>query len=435
MGVSCRPCTESARSIYLRLMAHSAWAVPVLGCVAVLYLLSLYLELILPIAIVVVGCTAIGICLLVLLWVLLVIIFGWAFAIAILAVLFFVALLGWRYRDLKEALWCNFRILFGLAQVLSLLHNSLAVEFPDPFGTVAAASGVLSIDASRLLVVLELECIPEFGFYHRWLAVVLGLPGLALVIVLLQLGYDKSLFRHSDRYLSAFGRLCTRMVYCQQYDGGAVDSVEMLHIGEASSREDSVRRTDLSSRHSAEIHAGAASTSTEIAPARLPRTEQVSRLHQMGFTRDMADHYLSLVDGDEPSALKLLLAARASQNWKRMTVNIVFVLFAPTSAAIVKLFQCRQLGPDLSVLAEDNTVPCCDEGYRMAWWLATLLFVLVPFGVPSSIVVWMIKNYRDNHKNLAHHQGQQENHPQPQQRRRQQQQQQQQVQSRQQQQY
>ena len=59
-------------------------------------------------------------------------------------------------------------------QVLSLLHTSLGVDFPDPFGTMAAATGFISIDTSRLLVILELDCIPEFGFYSRWLAVVIG---------------------------------------------------------------------------------------------------------------------------------------------------------------------------------------------------------------------------------------------------------------------
>ena len=61
------------------------------------------------------------------------------------------------------------RILVGLGQILSLLHSSLDVAFPDPFGTVAAAAGLISVDSSRLLVILELECLPEFGFYERWL--------------------------------------------------------------------------------------------------------------------------------------------------------------------------------------------------------------------------------------------------------------------------
>ena len=68
--------------------------------------------------------------------------------------------------------------------------------------------------------------------------------------------------------------------------------------------------------------------------------DKVARLNRMGFTRDMADYCLSQVEGEDlDSALTLLIAARASQNYKSLLVNFVFVLFAPTSAAIVRLFQ------------------------------------------------------------------------------------------------
>ena len=71
------------------------------------------------------------------------------------------------------------------------------------------------------------------------------------------------------------------------------------------------------------------------------------------------------------------------------------------------MFQCRQLGERVAVLAEDNTIMCCDDSYRAAWWLALLLFALVPVGVPGAIVVWMITNYRTNQSTHAQQQQQQ----------------------------
>ena len=69
-------------------------------------------------------------------------------------------------------------------------------------------------------------------------------------------------------------------------------------------------------------------------------------------------------------AIDRLVSERASANWKSSTVTWIFLLYAPTSAAIVKMFQCRRLGEQLSVLTADNTITCCDDTYLQYWLIA-----------------------------------------------------------------
>ena len=94
----------------------SSWGKPTSLATLTIYLLALYFDWAAPLTVVVLLCTAIGLSSVVLLIVLTTMLFGWVFTTCVILTTVALATIAWWQRDLKDAFWCNMRILVGLGQ-------------------------------------------------------------------------------------------------------------------------------------------------------------------------------------------------------------------------------------------------------------------------------------------------------------------------------
>ena len=128
--------------------------------------------------------------------------------------------------------------------------------------------------------------------------VVLGLPGFAICTVLLQLGYDKSLFRHWDKYATACSSGFTHLLsLCCDGRAPHEGNREMLKVGATPSPTKPVEPVD-SAEYSRDSHDITTSLSP-VGPRLLlgsytaPTTsDHIEHLNRMGFSRESADQAL-----------------------------------------------------------------------------------------------------------------------------------------------
>jgi hypothetical protein len=378
-GLNCRRCDGTVQGLYRQYSGINTYLVRTLSTIWVVYLIALHKRYT-KVVCIVVACSALVGCVIVLSLVsLLITLFGWTLPMVAFGMAAFVAIALKRHRDDEgvQSLRCNIRILIGLMQVMSLLYTALDVTFPRPYSKGTQYVGFLSANSEQLLTILELQCIEQIDFYARWTLQVIGLPVCAFVITLLRLGYD----REVSQYTAKCGRHCSR-VCCpfrsmENMFGNFIEYADVDEIPEVSRASDGSPSATSQAREKDDL------------------CEHLNKLEQRGFPRDKAKGALDC-EGSFEKAARYLADSRAASNWKKLTAFWVFILYAPTSATIVKMFQCRSLGDTFAVVEADNQIQCSGTKYDQFWWLAFVLSILIPLGVPVVIIWWMWSNWVKN---------------------------------------
>jgi hypothetical protein len=228
-------------------------------------------------------------------------------------------------------------------------------------------------------------------------------PLIAATFTLLCFGYNKSMAHYATPWLySARQGLDRAMQYALCNNQSVQLQQHWMDFNTLDRDPDGLyRNTDSSQQTSINSSTGQISNIP-----RYSHNDTKNKLYRMGF-RDAEDALEEVGTNDEQlnaagkenrfkQAFDILRNKRAATRWKQLTSLWIFILYAPTSSAIVKIFQCRQLGATLSVLVEDSQIHCCDNQYQRYRILAWILVILVPLGVPAIIVYWMWKNLRKN---------------------------------------
>eukprot|EP01047_Picozoa_sp_COSAG01_P043184 COSAG01_NODE_3820_length_5664_cov_3.383827_3_plen_590_part_00 len=380
------------------------WALP--ATLALVYLLSLWRDWTVVVLLVVVLYICLATVVFVVLMRLVAAMFSTVVTLLSIAMAVAIVVIARRSKQLKSLIWCNVRVMIGQMQVLSLLYTSLDITFPPPFGKGADYVGFLSIDTGRLVTVLELECVTEIDYYTRWLIEVVGVPLIAATFTMVCYGYERSLAHYATPYWNRVRLCCTRVlnyVCCAQSQ--AISHWATFNTDLDPESDDRKRNTDGCMSVDARPHSRTASPDYDCAS--YSYAYSLRELYRMGF-KD-AEDALEEADGNQDVDLDLaarknrfdrafdqLRSARAARRWKQLASLWIFILYAPTSSAIVKMFQCRTLGEDLSVLVEDNQIHCCDSQYHYYKWFAAILVPVVPVGIPAMIIFWMRQNFRKN---------------------------------------
>jgi hypothetical protein len=77
---------------------------------------------------------------------------------------------------------------------------------------------------------------------------------------------------------------------------------------------------------------------------------------------------------------------------------LAMVLYPQLSANILGMLNCRQLGPQLSVLEADYAVHCNgNEQYDLYYAGAVVMLFVWVIGVPLGILAWLVHQYRESH--------------------------------------
>eukprot|EP01050_Picozoa_sp_SAG11_P017100 SAG11_NODE_2422_length_3379_cov_191.171037_2_plen_742_part_00 len=91
---------------------------------------------------------------------------------------------------------------------------------------------------------------------------------------------------------------------------------------------------------------------------------------------------------------------------RTMSFNVGFLLYPRISKHIFEMLNCRRLSENEQFLERDYGVDCDDDTYKVFFYLACVLVVLIPLGVPVILLVKMWTQTRRNYNNFNHDSGQ-----------------------------
>ena len=98
---------------------------------------------------------------------------------------------------------------------------------------------------------------------------------------------------------------------------------------------------------------------------------------------------------------------RADDKTRKQSIGALFfvgmLLYPQLSSAIFSALRCRTLGPDLSILEADYSVPCPADSFNFYSVLAYVMVVLVPLGLPAGLfgLLWNQRRRAAFQYNLA----------------------------------
>eukprot|EP01043_Picozoa_sp_COSAG02_P071140 COSAG02_NODE_12884_length_1477_cov_0.809869_2_plen_316_part_01 len=100
-------------------------------------------------------------------------------------------------------------------------------------------------------------------------------------------------------------------------------------------------------------------------------------------------HSLSTRHADKLHGFRRLeRVAEANQ----ISLVIVFLAYPQISNTIFTFFSCRDLDFGTSQHVYDTSIDCNSDGYQAMWWVALILLMLLPIGIPTMFSYVLYKN-------------------------------------------